>query len=86
MAVGPRVEYRVTTVEFKASLVGLKSWTAGRGFGWIHIYWSPLPLTWKVVHEAGLRRYHPLRSGLTEDGDVALGPLAERRQAAAETL
>lgn len=43
-------------------------------------------LTREVVHEAGLRRHHPLFPGLAEDGDVALRPLAQRRQATAEAL
>lgn len=45
---------------------------------------SLLPLTSKVIHEAGLGGNDPLGSRLAEDGDVVFWALAERRQATAQ--
>lgn len=45
-----------------------------------------LSLTWEIVHEAGLCCDNPLRSGLTEDGDVTVRLLIESCQTTAKTL
>lgn len=42
-------------------------------------------LTWEVVHETGLGRYDPLRSRLTEDGNVFQRFLSKSNQTAAES-
>lgn len=41
-------------------------------------------LTWEVVPKAGLGADHPLRTGLTEDGDSVLGLLAQNFQSPAK--
>lgn len=86
MAVGPRVEYSVTTVKFKPGQTSQSSQVLYE-FRNVFIHWSFfLSLTWEVVHEAGLCCHNPLSSGLTEDGDVTLRLLAESCQPTPETL
>lgn len=83
MAAGPRVAYSVTTVKASRHQASQSSCHLGSQSVRASVC---LSLTWEVVHEAGLGGHDPLCPGLAEDGDVALGLLAQSRQAAAEAL
>lgn len=50
----------------------------------MYVQLSFLPLTSKIIHEAGLGGNDPLGSRLAEDGDVVLGMLAQCSQTAAQ--
>lgn len=89
MAVGPRVEYRVTTEELNTDKLIQGTCLLVQIYYFVYIIIVDnvfLSRTWEIVHKAGLCCEDPLGSGLTEDGNVALRPLAQSCQTAAKTL